>query len=91
MSQKNLVFDARLAGFIGVGELKDVGADGATIANMASRGLPMAIYVVRVATKAVNGDGCHEVMSLKDTDHTSSTARRHHHIAMQFSRTISYY
>lgn len=52
--------------------------DGATIANMAGRGLPMAIYVVRVATRTVNGDGCHEAMSLKATHHISSTDRRRH-------------
>jgi len=46
---------------------------GATIANMAGRGLPMAIYVVRVATRTVNGDGCHEAISLKSTHHISST------------------
>jgi len=38
----------------------------------------MAIYVVRVATRTVNGDGCHEAMSLKGTHHTGSTDRRHH-------------
>jgi hypothetical protein len=45
---------------------------------MAGRGLPMAIYVVRVATRTVNGDGCHEAMSLKGTHDTRSTDRRHH-------------
>ncbi|ALP41352.1 hypothetical protein WL1483_1933 [Aeromonas schubertii] len=45
---------------------------------MAGRGLAMAIYVVRVATRAVNGDGCHEAMSLKGTHHISSTDRRHY-------------
>ncbi len=43
------------AGFIGIGELKYVWRGGATIANVAIRGLPMAIYVVRVAIRAVNG------------------------------------
>lgn len=65
--------NAIFAAFIGVGELKHVRTDGATIANMASRGITMAIYVVRVATRTVNGDGCHETTSLKDTHHTRST------------------
>lgn len=52
--------------------------DGATIANMAGRGLPMAIYVVRVAARAVNGDGCHEAVGLKRVHHINSTDRMHH-------------
>ena len=38
---------------------------------------------VRVATRTVNGDGCHEAMSLKVTHHISSTDRRHH-LLVQF-------
>ncbi|MFB2958829.1 hypothetical protein ACE1BM_03695 [Aeromonas jandaei] len=38
----------------------------------------MAIYVVRVATRTVNGDGCHEAVGLKRVHHISSTDRRHH-------------
>ena len=48
----------------------------------------MAIYVVRVATRTVNGDGCHEAMSLKGIHHTSSTDRRHYR---EVKRDISYY
>lgn len=55
-----------------------MGTEGATIANMACGGLAMAAYAARVATRTVNGDGCHEDMSLKRTRHDSSTDRRHH-------------
>jgi hypothetical protein len=45
---------------------------------MAGRGLPMAIYVVRIATRTVNGDGCHEAVGLKRVYHINSTDRMHH-------------
>lgn len=41
-----LVFDARFAGFIGVGKLKPVRTGRATIAKMTSRGLAITIYAV---------------------------------------------
>jgi hypothetical protein len=74
----NAISTILFAGFIGVGELKHVRTGGATIANMTGRGLAMAVYSARVATRTVNGDGCHEDMSLKSTHHTGSTDRRHH-------------
>lgn len=43
----------------------------------------MEIYVVRVATRTVNGDGCHEAISLKGPHHTSSTDRRHYRFEKQ--------
>ena len=66
----NLVLDARLASFIGVGELKDMRRGKAAITNVTGRSLAMAIYAVGVATKAVNGEGCHDALSLKSADHT---------------------
>lgn len=67
-----------VASFIGVSELKEVGTDLATIANMASRDLTMVIYVVRAATRAVNGYGCNEELIHENTHHIDSTERRHH-------------
>ena len=63
---------------MGVGELKHVRTGWAAIANMTGRGLTMAIYVVRVATRIVNGDGCGELEGFKRTSCAISTDRRHH-------------
>lgn len=46
----------------------------------------MAIYVVRVATRTVNGDGCHEAMSPKGTHHIRSIDRRHYPAAITITR-----
>ena len=42
----------------------------------------MAIYVVRIATRTVNGDGCHEAVGLKRVYHINSTDRMHHQILL---------
>lgn len=55
----------------------------ATIVNVTDRGLILAIYAIGVATRTVNGDGCHGELSLKSTHHTISTDRRHYQVVQQ--------
>lgn len=55
----------------------------ATIVNVTGRCFIMAIYALGVATRTVNGDGCHGELSLKSTHHTISTDRRHYQVVQQ--------
>ena len=54
------VFHPGFAGFVGIGELEDMRTSRAAVASMTGWGLAVAVYTIRVATRAVNGEGGHK-------------------------------
>lgn len=59
------VFHPGFAGFVGVGELENMGTGRATIAGMTGSSLAVTVDVVRLAAWTINGSGSHRNVEFK--------------------------